>query len=176
MSLQLESAWTQEFSKQPFVAGARTVWVTAPHRHGLFRESDVFRIKSKGGSTVRLWDVHGRKIYEGKPKSLRLPVGHYFLENETDRTQFAVLPNNYAGASFLGIESDFGEDPLLTEKIAFIDPSWMRVMGGGCYWGQAEPERDVWDWRKADRTIAASGGPERQAYHWGIHPTGMANR
>lgn len=156
LALQVQTVLAQVFSNQQFVAGPRRVWVSAPHRYGLFRESDALIFETTGNTAVRVWNLRGQTIYEGKPKPLRLTAGHYFVECKDDRTQFAVLPNDYSGASFLGTEPDFGDDPQRTARIDFVAPAWTRIMGGGCYWSQAEPERGVWDWRAADRTVAVN--------------------
>ena len=103
----------------------------SPHESfGLFRESDRISIQTANGAKVRVLTLRGETGYEGRPGKLpALPVNHYFVETDGDRTQFAVLPKDYDGATFLGTEADTGTDSDFTWKLKQIRPAWAMVIG-----------------------------------------------
>jgi hypothetical protein len=126
-------------------------------REGLFRESDSITISTSDNSPIRVSAIDGALVYSGTPTSLQLVRGHYFVECNGDRNQFAVLPDDYAGASFLGTEADLGTDSQGTERLAQIQPAWVRVMGPSD-WDLLEPQRGVWNWGPLDTAVAANQG------------------
>src|SRR5580704_6199285 len=115
------------FSFNPAVS---KISVTPSVRWGLFRASDTITISTSDNSTIRVLTQNGAVVYLGPPTSLQLAVGHYFVECNGDRNQFCVLPNDYAGASFLSTEADNGGDSSLTARLDGINPSWVRTGAG----------------------------------------------
>src|SRR4029077_9762082 len=115
-------------------------------------------IRVRTGSPVRVFTLRGQTVYEGTPGKLpRLPIGHYFVETEGDRTQFAVLPDDYMGASFLGTEGDGGNNSSISEKLKLINPTWVRV-GVESQWEVVQAEPGWWDWDQLDRVITINAG------------------
>ncbi len=134
--------------------------VTAPKgRAGLFRESDGIRVEPPSGQTVRVRSWRGQPVYNGSPTNLHLRCGHYFVEAGDRREQFAVLPDGYRGASFLGTEAaPTGEDPSArarAERVALIQPAWVRIMDVS-KWSYVRPTRDRFNWRPLDQMVAAN--------------------
>jgi hypothetical protein len=105
---------------------------------------------------------NGSVVYLGAPTSLHLAVGHYFVECNGDRNQFAVLPDDYAGASFLCTEADDGSDSSLTMRLSEVDPSWVR--SGDAQWSIVEAQQGVFNWTAMDQTVAANPGRKIIAY------------
>ncbi len=131
-------------------------------RWGLFRQSDTIIISTTDNSTIRVLAMNGSVVYLGPPTSLQLAVGHYFVECNGDRNQFAVLPNDYAGASFLCTDADDGSDSSLTVRLAQADPSWERTGDG--QWGMVEAQQGVFNWAAMDQTMAVNPGRKVIAY------------
>jgi len=68
-------------------------------------------IRTSNGAKVRVFTLGGETVYEGRSGNVpALAVNHYFVETDGDRAQFAVLPDGYHGATFLGTEADPGTD------------------------------------------------------------------
>ena len=74
-------------------------------RWGLFREADTISIQTTNNLPIQITDLDGTVVYQGAPTSLVLPRGHYFVTCSDDAAEFAVLPNDYAGSPFLGMEA-----------------------------------------------------------------------
>lgn len=127
-------------------------------RWGLFRLSDHISIRVATHSPVRVFTLRGQTVYEGAPGKLpQLPVGHYFVETDGDRSQFAVLPDDYAGASFLGMASDAGNNSSITAKLKLIEPAWVRVSNEGL-WEVVQPLSGMWEWDELDRVVQVNPG------------------
>lgn len=140
-----------------FDVSKNKIRLTPAARWGLFRESDRITIQTTDSSSIRVLDIDGNVVYDGAPSSFTLTRGHYFVECNGDRSQFCVLPNDYAGASFLGTDADGGGDSALTVRLGQIQPNWVRVMEPA-QWRTVQPRRGVWDWYTADRAVAANQG------------------
>ena len=138
-------------------------------RWGLFRQSDTITISTTDNSSIRVLAENGSVVYLGPPTSLQFACGHYFVECNGDRNQFAVLPNDYNGASFLGTEADDGTEPQLTQRLAVINPSWVRTGNGA--WAVVEAQQGVWNWTAMDQTVAANAGRKIIAYAGNLLPT-----
>ena len=136
--------------------------ITPSSRWGLFRESDTITVSTTDSSSIRILAESGSVVYLGPPTSLHLPLGHYFVECNGDRNQFCVLPDDYAGASFLGTEADDGTDSSLTTRLAAVNPSWVRTGDG--VWAAVEAQQGVWNWTAMDQAIAANAGRRIIAY------------
>jgi Concanavalin A-like lectin/glucanases superfamily/Putative Ig domain len=147
------------FSFNPAVAKISTAPAT---RWGLFRQSDTVTISTTDNSTIRVLTENGLVVYLGPPTSLHLAGGHYFVECNGDRNQFAVLPDDYAGASFLSTEADNGGDSSLTVRLAAVNPSWVRA--GEAMWANVEAQQGVFNWTAMDQTVAANAGRKIFAY------------
>jgi hypothetical protein len=142
---------------------------TAPSaRWGLFRQADTIAISTTDNSPIRVLAMNGSVMYLGPPTSLQFAPGHYFVECNGDRDQFAVLPNDYVGASFLGTDADDGTDSQLTQRLAVINPSWVRTGNGE--WAVVEAQQGVWNWTVMDQTIAANAGRKIIAYAGNLLP------
>ena len=148
---------------QPFNISVSKIQITPSARWGLFRESDSISIQTSDNSTDP--DLRpGVAILSTRstPTTLTLPRGHYIVECNGDRNQFAVLPNDYNGAPFLGTEADDGTNPQLTQLLAVINPSWVRTRNG--QWATVEAQQGVWNWTAMDQTVAANPGRKIIAY------------
>jgi hypothetical protein len=130
-------------------------------RWNLLRESDAITVSTTDNSSIRVLAMNGSVMYLGPPATLHLGLGHYFVECNGDRTQFCVLPNNYAGAPFLGMEGlPLGND---TNVITAVSPSWLRISGGsGALWDEVQPQAGAWDWSTADQVISNNVGAGRK--------------
>jgi hypothetical protein len=141
------------FFAQPFNPKISRILLMPAYRQELFRESDMISIQVSNNLPVTVFDLRGNVVYDGNPTKLHLSRGHYFVETIGDRTQFVVLPDDYAGASFLGTDADNGWSPL-SLKIEQIHPGWVRTGAGT--WLQVQRQRDVWDWKEMDNIVAHS--------------------
>src|SRR5580692_11710882 len=142
---------------QRFDISSHLIQLSPPERFGLFRESDRIFVQTTNGSKVRVFTLRGDTVYAGRPGKLpALPVNHYFVETDGDRTQFAVLPDNYHGATFLGAEADSGTDIQLSQKMEQIQPAWVRAEAGR--WEAVEAWQGERNWVAMDRMMDASAG------------------
>jgi len=141
----------------------RALWPRRPRR-GARPDRRYWRSTSRRRRrTSASSDAQGVDRYVGPAGPLpRLPIGHYFVEVEGDRAEFAVLPDDYRGRDFIGTEADTGLFRTVTEKIDQIQPGWGRDMGR-TYWESAEPRFGEWDWKSADR-MASANKPGRKVY------------
>ncbi len=142
---------------QPFDPSVSKIVVQPWQKWGIFRQSDTISITTSDGSSIRVFDLQGTTVYQGLPGTLAsLPVGHYFVECYGDRTQFCVLPDDYVGASFIGADADSGGDSAYSQRLARIQPGWVRALGP--LWPDVEPLPGVWNWEAVDRLVAANAG------------------
>ena len=147
---------------QPFNISVSKIQITPSSRWGLFRESDSISIQTSDNSPIRIFDLNGNSVYSGAPTTFTFLRGHYIVECNGDRTQFCVLPDDYAGASFLGTEADDGTDSALTQRLAAINPSWVRAKNGA--WAAVEAQSGIFNWVAMDEAIAANPGRKIIAY------------
>jgi PKD repeat protein len=147
-------ASASELFTQNFDPSTQRLQLAPSARYGLFRQSDAIAVSVTGGATLRVFNLDGATVYQGAATSLHLVPGHYFVETDGDRAQFAVLPDDYAGATFLGTEG-YGDDSNITnnERIDAIQPAWVRLLSGVNYWWRVEPQRDVWNWSDLDKAV-----------------------
>jgi hypothetical protein len=142
---------------QPFDPSVSKIEVGPAQKWGVFRQSDTISITVSDGSPVRVFDLRGTTVYQGAPGVLpALPVGHYFVECNGDRNQFCVLPDDYAGASFIGVDAESGRDSAYSQRLARIQPGWVRALGP--LWPDVEPLPGVWNWEEVDTLVAANAG------------------
>ena len=154
----LSQAFTQRFDVR-----SNSIQLSPPERFGLFRESDRISIRTSNNARVHVFTLRGETVYEGRPGKLpALAVNHYFVETDGDRTQFAVLPDSYHGATFLGAEADSGGDIQFSQKLEQIQPAWVRTGAG--QWAVVEARQGIWNWTAMDRTIAVNAGRKIIAY------------
>ena len=150
--MDISGVFTQKFDSR-----SHLIQLSPPERFGLFRESDRIFVQTTNGSKVHVFTLRSDTVYEGRPGKLpALPVNHYFVETDGDRTQFAVLPDNYHGAMFLGAEADSGTDIQLSQKLEQIQPAWVRAEAGR--WEVVEARRGERNWVAMDRMMDASAG------------------
>ncbi len=129
--------------------------ITPSTRWGLFRLSDAITISTTNRYSIRVLAMNGSVVYLGPPTTLHRSLGHYFVECNGDRNQFAVLPNDYTGSSFLGCEAANG-DSGGAQRMASMGTSWVRTVQS--IWADVETNRDAWNWSIMDQTVAASTG------------------
>jgi hypothetical protein len=143
---------------------------------GLFRARDVIVIQTTGRGPIRVFDLRGHVVFDGNNScKLHLPTGHYFVETDGDRTQFAVLPNDYRGAAFLGIDGEFGDDRQFSALVDRVSPTLVRI-GQPLQWATVEPKRGEWDWTAADRAILVNASKGRRIIVTaGIRPQWLAD-
>ncbi len=141
------------FFSLPFDSTQNLISFSPWNRQQLFRASDTISIQASNNQTFTVFDLRGNVLYQGGQTNLQFSPGHYFVETDGDRNQFAVLPNDYAGAPFLGTDANNGWS-VLSNKIQQIQPTWMRTGAG--MWDLVQPQRDVWDWSAMDLVVSNS--------------------
>ncbi len=143
---------------QPFDPSVSKIVVQPWQKWGIFRQSDAISITTSDGSPVRVFNLRGTTVYQGPPGALpALPVDHYFVECAGDRTQFCVLPDDYHGVTFLGVDAADGTDSAVAQRLDQIQPAWVRALTTG-QWPSMEPLPGVWNWEPLDRLVAANAG------------------
>lgn len=127
-------------------------------QQGLFLESEVVELRVRGRAELTVRGLRGDVAYEGPaPVRLRLPVGHYFVETDGDRTQLVVLPADFTTPDFFGAgPGTFSTIPWVAALQERTRPTWTRIGAGG--WRAAEPERGKWDWHALDEAVDANRG------------------
>jgi hypothetical protein len=143
---------------QPFDPNTSKISMYPLQNWGLFHKSETVSILTSNGLSVRVFNLRGTTVYQGPPGALpSLPVDHYFVECLGDRAQFCVLPDDYQGASFLGVDAANGTDSAYSQRLNQIQPTWVRALVDG-QWPIVEPMPGVWNWESLDRTVAANPG------------------
>ena len=118
-------------------------------RWNLFRESDTISIQVTNNLNIQVTDLDGAIVYQGAPTSLQLTRGHYFVTCDGDAAEFAVLPNDYAGAPFLGMEAVSPEtDANILDD---VKPTWLRLPAS---WDEVQPQAGGWNWASLDQVIS----------------------
>lgn len=122
---------------------------------GLFKPSEAVTIETTDNSSITVYDLYGETVYSGPSVARTYGPGHYFVECSGDRNQFAVFPDDYAGASFMG---DIGYDGYVIggQRQARLMPGWLRTGAGG--WNVVEAQQGGADWTRMDATIASRAG------------------
>lgn len=152
---------------QPFDWNTSKITILPASNWGLFKADDTVTISTSDNSPITVYDLYGNTVYAGAPQSMTFEVGHYFVECNGDRNQFAVLPNDYAGASFLGdIAYDGYVDGLQRQQQ--IQPAWVRTGVAG--WEHVQAERDTWNWTRMDKVIENNPGRKILVVASGNHP------
>jgi hypothetical protein len=142
---------------QPFDISTSKIGLSPANRSGLFRESDNITISTTNNQSIRILSISGTVVYQGAPRTLIFSRGHYFVETAGDRTQFAVLPDDYQGASFLGTEgaeSGWGWDAVAS-RVMSIQPSYVRYLE---WWELFQPDANTFNWDWFDARVQASAG------------------
>lgn len=132
---------------------AASTIVFRPHTHGLFLAGESVTIET-AGTEIEVRDWNGRLVYQGAPG--RLPVsepGHYFVRTQHDRSQFAVLPADYRGAPFLGMEATRPDLPFHVAVADRVQPGWVRVLSRANWWATVQPAPDQWNWAPLDAVV-----------------------
>ncbi len=150
---------------QAFTPAVGKLLLSPASYSGLYRENEPIQISVSDGGTVRVINLDGATVYQGAPTSLTLTPGHYFVETAGDRTQFAVLPADYAGGHLLGTETWGGRqtDWPVGERMDRMKATWARVMGEG-YWSTVEPQPGVWNWSALDVCVATNQAAGRKLF------------
>lgn len=140
---------------QPFNWTTNRIAVLPATNHGLFKVGEPVGVVTSNNVPVTVYDLYGRQVYAGVPTTLSLAVGHYFVECNGDRSQFGVLPSDYAGASFL---CDMGYSGYLegAQLQQRVQPGWARVGAG--IWRAVQPASGVWNWNEMDLAMALNAG------------------
>ncbi len=155
---------TIPFSYSSNVYNPGVFQLTPDDRNGLFRVSDTIGIATTNGNPFRVLNTFGNVVYEGTSTNMQFSQGHYFVETDGDRTQFAVLPDDYAPTSLPS--SQFTGAWFFSDRLnALLGPSWERTGLGG--WSVVQPQRDVWDWSQMDQGMAALAGTNRKIIYLG---------
>jgi hypothetical protein len=149
------TAFTQSFD---WTANKLAILPTT--NRGIFKVGEPITLVTSNNILVTVYDLYGRSIYSGVPKVLALAAGHYFVECNGDRSQFAVLPADYVGISYLGDQAYLGFIEG-ADRQRRIQPGWVR--GGAACWQVVQPAPGVWDWSQLDSAIANSPGRKLMA-------------
>lgn len=140
---------------QPFDWTSKKLSVFPTTNQGLFKYGEPVTIAASNNVTIAVYDIYGRSVYLGLPQPLTFGVGHYFVECNGDRCQFAVLPADYAGISYLGDQA-FNRYFAGEERQLRVQPTWFRT--GAARWQLVQTASNVWDWSQMDATIANNPG------------------
>lgn len=140
---------------QPFDWTTKKLSILPATNQGLFKVGEAITIAASNQVSIAVYDVYGRTVYAGLPATLTLGMGHYFVECNGDRSQFAVLPADYAGISYLGDQA-FNGFLEGNERQRRIQPTWFRT--GAARWQLVQTSPDVWDWSLMDSALARNPG------------------
>lgn len=128
---------------------------------GLYKQSESFSITTKNEAWIRILGMRGEPLYNGPggdiPELVGSPlaIGHYFVETIGDRTQFLILPDDYAGASFLGPTTACSGFPFMNASNSATQLPWTII---GAVWATTQPTRDTFDWSATDRYLTLNPG------------------
>src|ERR1041384_471944 len=112
------------------IASASATEITVPWQHGdtfdytaqrliftndstgLYRAGKRVDIHNAARSPISVYDRFGKRVYSGPARAAVWPPGFYFVESQSDRATFAVLPEGYRGVPHLGadVEDSLGYD------------------------------------------------------------------
>src|SRR5688572_24906657 len=77
---------------QPFNWTIKKLTILPTTNQGIFKVGESVVLVTPNNIPITVYDLYGRKIYSGAPTNLTFAAGHYFVECNGDRSQFAVLP------------------------------------------------------------------------------------
>lgn len=140
---------------QPFDWTTKKISILPDSKRSVFKAGETVTISTSNNLPITIFDLYGRTVYTGTPGVLTLAAGHYFVQCNGDRNQFAVLPNDYAGAPFLGDMAYTGYR-IGQERQQQIQPGWARVGVG--MWRVVQPVGGAWNWTNMDIAIATNAG------------------
>jgi len=140
---------------QPFDWTRNKLTILPTVNRGLFKVGEPVTLLTSNNIPVTVYDLYGRTIYAGAPTTQNFAAGHYFVECNGDRNQFAVLPADYAGISHLG---DLAYVGYLAgaDRQRRIQLGWAR--GGTAAWLGVQPASGVWNWSSFESALANSTG------------------
>src|SRR5437870_11393767 len=75
---------------QPFNWATNKISILPASNWGLFNAGDTVSISTSDNSPVTIFNLYGQTVYSGAPTSMNFAVGHYFIQCNGDRNQFAV--------------------------------------------------------------------------------------
>jgi hypothetical protein len=141
----------------PFDWTKKKISIRPAENWGLFKERDAIIIHTTDNSPITVFDLYGKTVYSGpSPAFLRLSCGHYFVECKGDRNQFAVLPNAYVGASFMGAGAVTNVPWGDLQKQLQMAVQWVRSGKGGL--ANVRPQSNRWTWSSMDAIVDANAG------------------
>jgi len=140
---------------QPFNWTTKKLTILPSVNQGLFKVGEPVTLSTSNNIPVTVYDLYGRTVYAGVPTTRTFSAGHYFVECNGDRNQFAVLPSAYAGVAHLGDLAYLGY-LAGNERQQRIQPGWAR--GGAGVWHLVQPSSGVWDWSRLDTMVATNAG------------------
>jgi hypothetical protein len=140
---------------QPFNWTTKKLIILPSLNQGLFKVGEPVTLFTSNNIPVTVYDLYGRTVYAGAPTTRNFAVGHYFVECNGDRNQFAVLPADYVGVSYLGDQAYTG---YLSgaDRQRRIQPGWARGSAGS--WRSVQPANGVWDWSQMETALASNTG------------------
>lgn len=156
----------------PFDPATAKIQLLPAERWGLFSASDRIGIQTTNGSPVRVLNLSGAVLYDGPPTTLQLPCGHYFVETDGDRTQFAVLPDDWPRLDMIGWSGDSSRTPCVLMRAERLRLGWVRGMFN---WAVIEPSPGTWDWSVPDETFAVHHGKRKIEMILGGTPNWVRN-
>ncbi len=116
---------------------------------GIYYEGDIVGISNSIGTPVEVYDFKASLIdtYAPPASLTNLSVGHYWVQcvgtngGLGDRSQFVVLPADYAGWSNLGGHAD--AHPVADSRMVRAKVNWVRLQ---IPWATVEPSQGSYDW------------------------------
>lgn len=139
----------------PFDWTTKKINILPEAKRNVFKVGETVTISTSNNLPITVFNLYGGTVYTGAPGVLNLAAGHYFVQCNGDRNQFAVLPGDYAGASFLGDMAYTGYR-IGEERQQRIQPGWARAGVG--IWPAVQPTSGTWNWSNMDIAIATNTG------------------
>ena len=142
---------------QPFDWTRKRITILPAENWGLFKERENVIVETPDKSLITVFDLYGKTVYSShSPALLNLRCGHYFVQSNGDRIQFAVLPNDYVGASFLGANAVTNVPWGDFQKQQRMGVQWVRTVEGAL--DNVRPQSNRWAWSNMDAIVAANAG------------------
>lgn len=140
----------------PFDWSTNKIAILPSSSWGLFKVGETITISTSNNLPITVFNLYGQTVYTGAPKSMTLAAGHYFIQCTGDRNQFAVLPSDYTGATFLAEMANDSGWIDYAQRQQRMGISWVRAAAAA--WKDVQPQAGVWNWSAMDIMLANNPG------------------
>lgn len=158
-TLPAASAFTNDYG----IYGTNFIAIAPWISQGIFYQGDPVTISNSIGTTIEVYDFHGRSVTNAAPPVTltALAMGHYFVQVDGvkhgfgDRSQFSVWPKGYTNYPHTDVGEPNTFDGAGPNRFVRLAPGWSRLP---VYWSLTVSNAtgvgtNGWDWTVTDQFL-----------------------